>query len=1598
MTSNSFSLEQSTAQQGMFSISDIVMSEEKKRKDAYTVSMMRSYNNQTNPVEEYQSVLSAIDSGISVEDLREQEQNAYLGRVEDELREYIVDNISNPDPNVQASLQNIMSGFTDVRDSYMDEFDGAEQVFANMYKDETLDDYRTRQQAAYATTIRHLDEEFDDRGWGSTAFNFVAQMLAPDDLKDFNDYAKLIGTDFKGLMEEISDFQTRDPEDQLAIMQVRMPAMLEALDNNPFAIRQLVDLYHSDHIIQDVALAGTFDALAFAEVGIIAKGLVTLGSKTAAAQSAAKQLKDLDNFELSARTNSLAGADTTDEAARAIGTTRTDAATTAHPAAMETVPVVSGQMDDVAAAVQEARKSTISTLWQDLLPVASAKVSRGQMKQWQSAKRELVGQISKLKQSPILKTRPHSQQSKALKERIRLLETQQGKIQKFIDGSFAPEQAFADLSRLEQGIIPTRFASVYQRNVQQELAKAAKPGDVLSRETMQAEGKAAKAGDELAATDEIVELGSSPRMLDNPQEFGLSEDFAQLLRDSVREPVRALVKGAQQEALQPLSPEQLASVQARVTDNIKKHVADSGQNVNRLDIVADNDLGFTVKYTTDDGLESSYTHQFQVSDSGSLVSDPKLAKSNVPGALRKVFSPDVVWREMMGGFVKDVTFAGQQTSRIANNLMRKWQDIEKGIGRESRVHVDALLQAGDELGTVFTPRELLDGMIEVRIGQQGFKRQYSKQEVVHYFQKRAFFDELHAVRNTLTREQLGFLDFKSIKYTDAEGVGQSLVGKVHQNLVGVDRAALNDGFVFIPDNVGTGKATFPKGRSVVQPMLEQDYKLVKLLDPIRFKKSNKKVEWALVRNDNVSQLPSQVLNYTAGYVPRIYKPGYFFVKDTDSVNRETLQAFEKKVDADKFADALRADGQNVTVRQDREFSDLERLLHSADMYGGLYTGPRKSTPLMVQKADGSVDRLERLSTAQATQRYIQSVSDIMPINTYRMSMVERWMNTVNDLAKLQGRQGIDKRAGIDAPIDLEPGSRKMMEDARDYLKRTLSIPSDEESHFRNSMMRIGELMRGKPGGDWVLNNIHADPVRAMKGLTFNAHMGWFNVRQLFVQAQNSAIALSIHPTKAPKALYKTMAMRSAVYSNNPEVWRRVARTAKIDADEFVEDIRRFKASGLLDSIARTADFDSNLDGLGTGTFETLRKAAKHGRIFYEEGETFSRLMAWNIAKSNLQDQGVKLTTRSLSDETVRLHMNLQAENAAHWQNNVLAIPLQFTQVFAKFAENMLPTAMGGTGKWTAAERTKVLAGQLALYGTVGVPIAEDVAAYVADLSGTDPVALQRENPMLLEGVEEGLVGVFTDLLGFDNNFSESGSIIAGMDDNVLSDLMGGFADYLNGDTVNANAFDIGFGASGNTIKRTVDAAQTAWQGVNNVLMSPSPATVGQQAVEVLQGMASITSTWNNARKAMYAQHYGHGLRSNRGVLMMTADELGADWPTQMAKAMGFPTDRESAMWRAYEYDMDSKQARQQTTKALREAHLEWLRTGDTDLYRKRKSLLLGVHNATTRMDIKTAFDREVLQGKSKFSKQVQQQTIEMIKNNGQQPMPLSFGTTLEEEQ
>ena len=151
--------------------------------------MMRSANTGEDHATAYRSVLAEIDSGASVDNLGVAEQSSYRSTTEKYMNDYIIDNAASTDVEVQQRVLSYATNFSGERERFQDQFDGLEQTFTDMYADEDIDAFRQRQVSSKARVYRMMEDQFEEDGFLEDAGNFIAQMITPDDIKDFNDLA-----------------------------------------------------------------------------------------------------------------------------------------------------------------------------------------------------------------------------------------------------------------------------------------------------------------------------------------------------------------------------------------------------------------------------------------------------------------------------------------------------------------------------------------------------------------------------------------------------------------------------------------------------------------------------------------------------------------------------------------------------------------------------------------------------------------------------------------------------------------------------------------------------------------------------------------------------------------------------------------------------------------------------------------------------------------------------------------------------------------------------------------------------------------------------------------------------------------------------------------------------------------------------------------------------------------------------------------------------------------------------------------------------------------------------------------------------------------
>jgi len=1558
----------------------VLESARKKQSSVRALMDIRLINNPEQDVNIlYHGTKADVDQGLS-DEYMQQELLGYAAKQEQAALE-AAQQVDVLDETSVARSQAILENINVIGERFSD-VDGYYQAVTDYNAPDTLESFRAEEAAVKGRAYQILEERAEELGTLETAVNWATSILQHDYLKDASDLVD--GSIFESpeqLHTAIKDFQTRTPAEQAVLIEEIVPAMWEAYDHNHVKVGSLIStLFDKAGSGSDIILGVGFDIA----VGAEALHLATKASRgIMSSRSLASRAVDAEGIEAAASRQAVAGVDDAG-IEDAIGVKKADAAHSANP--MPTRAVDEGaSIDDIAGEIDIVKQRQIKAFTEELLPISGNKLDRGTFKalmREKTAYQKTLAQLKIEKQAVSTSSKGGAKVGQARKRQtadinndMAIIQEKLAIVQRRIDANKAPVQAEADLSRLQQGIIPDRYQAQYAKAVEE--AKASMREQNASRQAREEAKKEA------------------PKTEDK-SENELNKEAVQNL--GVVQEVKTGIASLLEDVITPtaFTPEEQALAITRAQERLSAELTDAGQSINSMNVIERSKEGFTLKYSTTSG-EAERSLLFTRDDVGSVISenDARTFKQKWQNLFGRVFSPDVLLQDVFPDLVKDATFTGQQSAKLRNGLANLWKQSEAGLGKKERFEVDSILMAGDEESKIYSIAELRDGLVET---QNGVIKMTDRQ-IESYYQKRTFFDEMHNIRSVATKRQLEIEGYENLKYVDKDRGASNLMGRRRKQF-NISDVGTED-FVFFPGEVNT----FHKGSSVAlkkQSYIDDGYEVVELLQPVRVRQG-KEATIALVKKESGwSRLPDDVLNYQAGYVPRIYPKGYFYVRDMASPNKEVLYAFPTRDKAKAFSDST----PDSAVFADREFNAVQQLVEDSNAFGGLYTGSRKTRPLMVKDGDKEF-RPERMSVGNSTERYVQNISSIMPLNEYRATATERWKNTVNTLAESQGRSGLGREQRFDGTLNLEKDTKDVMEQARQYIQDNMKMPSREERVTERIALGAANMLYGKPFAakprQWLLDHSQGSVSDWIKGHSFNLHMGFFNLRQLFVQMQNASLSISMNPTLALPSMGDTLALRSIAMLPEAKA-AQAAKHMKL-GDDVVDSLREYNKSGLRDSIVRQADFDMNSVGISHGSIDAARKLSKAGRVFFNEGENFSRMLSWNIARRKWKaaNPGKKMADKDIqetSQEALRLQMNLQSENAAWWQKAPgINVATQFLQVQAKFLENVMPRVIGGSTQWTPKEKAQALAGQLFLYGTVGVPVAEEAAAYVAELRGQSTQEFIAENPDFTDAINEGFVGMLGSLLGAgDLAPTESFSLLAGLDDNVVASIAEGAIEVFNGGYSEEGAIEMFTGPSANIIRRVGDVGAGVVLSMKSIYEVPTGDVMYQSVLSNLDDIAALTSTWTNARK-LYTLNSTGRLMSSRGTLIATKEQLGPiSLQTQLGIAMGFPTDVELQHYKNQDSVKSAMQFKKEALKELKGSLIDFANTGNQELYNAKKAVILAPFSATEKMDLLKSVNKDALAPATKLDRGVKAAQRLIIESGGRVKPNVAQSLLLEEEQ
>lgn len=880
------------------------------------------------------------------------------------------------------------------------------------------------------------------------------------------------------------------------------------------------------------------------------------------------------------------------------------------------------------------------------------------------------------------------------------------------------------------------------------------------------------------------------------------------------------------------------------------------------------------------------------------------------GTLPKFASPSQVVDQLLKGTTDKATLAEFIESKILNRLYETNQQLIRGLSRKELKDIDKLLLHGDEMQRVFSIQELIGG-VDTRFGLVKLR---SSKAIAAYAGMRRNFDEIHRIKNYIMTRELEVGGFKQLKtkIMNSQGLPVKLFAK--QSAV---RKSIPESVKRIYDHK-TGNIVDVDTLDDLQKRFEGDWEVVQFRHGQRF--GDEIINYGLVRFDkDLKPISGQVLDYSPGYVPR-QRPGVMYVvpkkikRKVDGVDTEayqTVRFFSTEREAYEWRAGQRDPDLLPPVPDKRYKSTAYETFDDewdALNFGGLYTGERTDRTILMG-IDGK--EAQRTSAYKALSLYMGHIANRYSTNELKMNLIGRFQATYGKYLT----EPFNWKSPLKSEYHNDLSLRKAVEAQRQYIEDLIRLPDTFQKWWADKMRSLAEAMEGtilegKPR-EWVMNFASRDPTAFLRATSFHMYLGMFNPAQLLVQGMGFATALAAYPHKAYKLLPQNIALRAAwAGRHNPEAIRKVAAAVGIDGDWLVDVVEEINKIGLFDSLKTSADYNASINGISP-TADALRRMADSGLFFFREGEQWARGYGYLLARDLFmkgKPKHYKLTQKdidAIAADSLRFTLNLNRSNRAWWQKGLLSIPTQFWQVMTKFVENLVAGSFGyGVRRWTPAEKVRIMAGYLGMFGMAGIPFMDSLvnAAVEAKRQATDdPQAMTNDRINIFNGVagiddetfarliRGGIIqSIGHWLTGADTELSTRFSIPAGVQES--------WEMYAHGDRDLADALK---GAALPGLMRWWDAFQAQLEIFGPLNWDQvSPEQFRQAAME----FAKIFSTTRNAEKADWWHRMNAVTDSKGRPLMdkanMTDEEFDA---IKLWQALGFGPAKVGWM-----YDLEKK--------------------------------------------------------------------------------------------
>lgn len=443
-----------------------------------------------------------------------------------------------------------------------------------------------------------------------------------------------------------------------------------------------------------------------------------------------------------------------------------------------------------------------------------------------------------------------------------------------------------------------------------------------------------------------------------------------------------------------------------------------------------------------------------------------------------------------------------------------------------------------------------------------------------------------------------------------------------------------------------------------------------------------------------------------------------------------------------------------------EYLEATSPLDFVDLEETGFTGWLRTNGRMYYSSKGEAlhdwqwERARTIDPFQATQEALNNIANITSFSDYKMSAVTRWVQTYgpngmkvldtgglpNNASDLTIFSEAKLRSNVDKmPMGAGPRVKQQMEAQRDIIRRNLGWRSDLDRAMDRQVEEARAFIMGAdPNSPWHKFQKESDlpvlsvnwwedknPLSAMRGLAFDLKMGLFNIAQFPLQIQTIVSTMALGGAKAVDGLVEIPAMRWYLSkAGNDAGLPALAKSfgyRGAEIQDWTLMMQAAKRSGFFDvgtshQLINTQGPSATVGGFSSG-WDAL---TKKGRVFFNEGEVWNRMVAWQTAwreQLAVNPRGVhsKDFMRNVALRADDYSMNMMAPSAANWQHGIASIPTQFWAYQARMLE-----AMTFGKQFTPAQKMRLFVAQTFFYGAASAPLLSIPSALIKSNTGEAP--------------------------------------------------------------------------------------------------------------------------------------------------------------------------------------------------------------------------------------------------------------------------------------